>query len=69
MEHGQVDQRTAMMQRGTITHMWDRTVREDSRDRGARPCASSRAVMPKDHMSALESYWMPEMSSGAIQQG
>lgn len=42
--------------RAIITHICKSTVREDSRDRGARPCASSRAVMPKDHISALESY-------------
>ena len=38
------------------THICKSTVREDSRDRGARPCASSRAVIPKDQISALESY-------------
>jgi hypothetical protein len=42
--------------RDTITHICKSTVREDSRDRGARPCASSRAVIPKDQISALESY-------------
>lgn len=58
-----------LTERGMVAHMWERRVREGSRDRGARPCANSRAVMPKDQMSALESYWIPEMSSGAIQHG
>ena len=37
------------------THVRRRTVRDDSRECGARPCASSRAVMPNDQMSALAS--------------
>ena len=58
MEHGKGVEDAwgaEMMQRGIVTHIWERTVREDSRDRGARPCANSRAVMPKDQISALES--------------
>ena len=37
------------------THVRRRTVRDDSRECGARPWASSRAVMPNDQMSALAS--------------
>ena len=36
---------------------------------GGYPSASSIAVMPNDHMSALQSYRFPMMISGAIQKG
>lgn len=51
------------------SYVLSNTVLAGSLDRGGRPLVNSIAVIPKLHMSADESYCLPWMSSGAIQQG
>jgi hypothetical protein len=51
------------------SYVLSNTVLAGSLERGGRPLVNSIAVIPKLQMSADESYCLPWMSSGAIQQG